>query len=61
MERYERLTSALLENPYIFGLCYTQLYDIEQEVNGLYTYTRKAKFDMDRIRTINMRKAAIEE
>ncbi len=60
MERYEGLTSALLDNPYIFGFCYTQLYDIEQEVNGLYTYDREPKFNMDRIRAVNMRKAAIE-
>ena len=27
------------------GFCYTQLYDVEQEVNGLYTYDREDKFD----------------
>ena len=44
----------------MFGFCFTQLYDVELEVNGLYTYDRKAKFDMDIIRQINSRKAAIE-
>jgi hypothetical protein len=43
------------------GFCYTQLYDIEQEVNGLYTYDRKAKFDPALIRAINEQKAAVEE
>ncbi|MCM1188061.1 MAG: beta-galactosidase [bacterium] len=61
LKRYEGLTLALLENPYIFGFCYTQLYDIEQEVNGLYTYAREPKFEMARIRAVNERKAAIEE
>lgn len=61
IRRYEGLTGALLENPYIFAFCYTQLYDIEQEVNGLYTYEREPKFDMQVIREINTRKAAIED
>jgi hypothetical protein len=37
------------------------LYDVEQEVNGLYTYDRKAKFDAKAIREINTQRAAIEE
>lgn len=60
LERYKRLTDTLLDNPRMFGFCYTQLYDVEQEVNGLYTYDRTAKFDMEIIRKINSRKAAIE-
>lgn len=59
--RYEGLTNTLLDNPNMFGFCYTQLYDVEQEVNGLYTYDRKPKFDVERIRKINARKAAIED
>ena len=55
-ERYEYLTKALLESPYVCGLCYTQLYDVEQEVNGIYTYERKPKFDISRIRAINQSK-----
>ena len=45
----------------MFGFCYTQLYDIEQEQNGLYTYSREPKFDMEIFRKINSRKAAIEK
>lgn len=60
LRRYDGLTTSLLENPYIFAFCYTQLYDIEQEVNGLYTYERQPKFDMELIRSINQKKAAIE-
>ena len=40
--------------------CYTQLTDVEQEVNGLYTYDRKPKFDPEIIRQIVSAKAAIE-
>lgn len=60
LERYKRLTDALLDNPYINGFCYTQLYDVEQEQNGLYTYERDNKFDADILKNINSRKAAIE-
>lgn len=59
--RYKGLTETLLNNPEIFGFCYTQLYDVEQEVNGLYTYGRAQKFDISLIRKINQQKAAIED
>lgn len=61
IERYEGLAAALLDSPNVMGFCYTQLYDIEQEVNGLYTYEREKKFDdYSRITAANRRKAAIE-
>ncbi len=59
--RYKGLTEALLKNTRIIGFCYTQLYDIEQERNGLYTYKREAKFDMNIFKEINSQKAAAEE
>ena len=59
--RYKGLTEAMLNNEEIFGFCYTQLYDIEQEVNGLYTYERNEKFDINIIKEINQQKAAIED
>ena len=44
------------------GFCYTRLYDVEQEVNGLYTYSREKKFDdYSRITAANTKKAAIED
>jgi hypothetical protein len=58
--RYNGLTDALLDNASIFGFCYTQLYDVEQEQNGLYTYARQPKFDMENFKAVNIRKAAIE-
>lgn len=61
LTRYEGLTKALLENPRICAFCYTQLTDVEQEVNGLYTYERKAKFDPEVIKKINTTIAAIEK
>lgn len=61
MRRFAGLTEALLANREMFGLCYTQLTNVEQEQNGLYTYDRKPKFDMDAIRAILSQKAAIED
>ena len=61
LQRYTDYTNVLLDNPDIMGFCYTQLYDIEQEKNGLYTYTRAPKLNMEKIRTVNERKTAIEK
>ena len=36
----------------IWGYCYTQLTDVEQEQNGIYYYDRTPKFDMKRIHAI---------
>ena len=60
-ERFRGLTEALMSNPFVSGLCYTQLTDVEQEVNGLYSYDRKAKFDPAFFHEILSRKAAIED
>ena len=59
--RFKGLTEALLFNPMMGGLCYTQLTDVEQEQNGLYTYERKAKFDPEFFRSVLSQKAKIEE
>ena len=45
----------------MFGYCYTQLTDIDQEQNGIYTYRRDIKFDMQRIRRVQTQIAAIEK
>ena len=63
VDEYVRQTEILLSSPKISGFCYTQLYDVEQEQNGLYTYDRKSKFSEEaekRIRECNLQKAAIE-
>ena len=51
----------LLDNPPMFGYCYTQLTDVFQEQNGIYTFDRRAKFDVERIRRAQQRPAAIEK
>jgi len=59
-ERFDGLTSVLLENPLMFGYCYTQLTDVFQEQNGIYRFDRSEKFRMDRIRATQSRPAAFE-
>ena len=61
LSRYEGLVKALLSRPGVYAFCYTQLTDVEQEQNGLYTYDRKPKFDPAIVRAINTARAAIEE
>lgn len=53
LERLRGLYSAIAKVPAWAGLCYTQLTDVEQEVNGLMTYDRKPKFDVKIVREIN--------
>ncbi|OUE18953.1 Beta-glucuronidase [Clavibacter michiganensis] len=59
--RFRGLTDALLEDPRMFGYCYTQLTDTFQEQNGIYDAQRRPKFDIARIREVQERRAAYEE
>jgi len=51
-ERLEALTDTILGFDYISGYCYTQLTDVEQEQNGIYTYDRREKFDSEVLKSI---------
>lgn len=53
LDRIRSLYHALAKLPKLVGLCYTQLTDVEQEINGLMTYDRKPKFDVREIRELN--------
>jgi hypothetical protein len=39
-------------SPVWAGYCYTQLTDVEQEINGLLTADRKPKADVDELKRI---------
>lgn len=58
--RFEGLCRVLLDNPTMFGYCYTQLTDVFQEQNGIYRFDRTPKFNTARLRAVQMRRAAIE-
>ena len=60
-ELIDKLTLVLTDHPNIAGYCYTQLTDVEQEVNGVYTYDRKLKFDTARLKRYFGAPAAIEK
>ncbi len=52
LERLRGLYRAIARSPFA-GVCYTQITDVEQEINGLMTYDRKLKFDPKVLREIN--------
>ena len=48
--KIEALTKAVMKVDFACGFCYTQLTDVEQEVNGLLTADRKYKFAPEKIK-----------
>ena len=57
--RLEGQIDALMEiSENVWGYCYTQLTDVEQEQNGIYFYDRSSKFDMKRIHAIFSKRPA---
>lgn len=52
---YRRIMEAIGRSQALYGFCYTQLTDVEQETNGLLTYDRQYKVDPQIIREINDR------
>jgi beta-galactosidase/beta-glucuronidase len=58
--RFRGLTEVLLEDPRMFGYCFTQLTDTFQEQNGIYDFHRRPKFDIARIREVQEQRAAYE-
>ena len=59
--RFKGLCDILLDDPEMFGYCYTQLTDVWPEENGIYTFDRQPKFDNTLLRAVQVRKAACEE
>jgi beta-galactosidase/beta-glucuronidase len=59
--RFAGLCAVLLDDPHMFGYCYTQLTDVFQEQNGIFRFDRSTKLDLARIRAAQVRPAAIEQ
>ncbi len=53
IQRYRAVIEAVYASPLIQGFCYTQITDVEQEINGLLTYDRQPKVPLDIIKQIN--------
>ena len=52
--KYRDIVLAIAEVSEIAGYCYTQLYDVEGELNGFLTYDRKWKVDPVNIQKVNV-------
>jgi beta-galactosidase/beta-glucuronidase len=52
-ERLRAVIGPLLESGVVQGYCFTQLTDVEQEINGLLTYDRQPKLPLVQIKAIN--------
>lgn len=52
LRRLRDVVEPLKQSELVQGFCYTQLTDVEQEVNGLLTYDRKPKVALDKIKEI---------
>ena len=58
LAKYAELVGAVLTSTALAGFCYTQLTDVEQEPNGLFTADRKPKLDPKRVMAITSQPAA---
>jgi beta-galactosidase/beta-glucuronidase len=56
VEEYRKVTEAIFNSNVLQGFCYTQLTDVEQEINGLLTYDRQPKCNLEKIKEINNQK-----
>lgn len=56
IERFDSITTAIKKVPYITGYCYTQVTDVQQEINGLMSSDREFKVDCQKINEINQKK-----
>lgn len=56
--RFDSITTAIQKLPYCCGFCYTQVTDVQQEINGLMDIDRNFKVDCEAIREINTRQVS---
>ncbi len=52
INRLKSVVNPIKKSPILSGFCYTQLTDVMQEINGLLTYDRQPKIDLNKIRKI---------
>jgi hypothetical protein len=53
LAKYRDLLKGIASLTFLAGFCYTQLTDIEQELNGLLTYDRQPKLAPESVAEIN--------
>lgn len=60
LDRYNELIKLATNCKEIAGWCMTQITDVYQEVNGLLTFERHSKFDLEKIYKINTQKRIVK-
>lgn len=55
IKRFDSIVTAIKELPYSCGFCYTQVTDVQQEINGLMDIDRNYKIEPEIIKEINER------
>lgn len=55
MKRFDKITTAIKKLPYVVGYCYTQVSDVQQEINGLLDKNHEYKLPADELKEINCR------
>jgi len=60
-EKLNAVVEPMIQSPCLQGFCYTQLTDVEQEINGLLTYDRIPKIPLEQIKEIITRKTLKNE
>ncbi|MDR1637607.1 MAG: glycoside hydrolase family 2, partial [Treponema sp.] len=56
IKRFDQITTAIKQLDRVSGFCYTQVTDVQQEINGIMDEERNFKVDPEILREINLRK-----
>lgn len=56
IKRFDSITTAIKKLPYVCGYCYTQISDVQQEINGLMDAKRNHKIEPEILKEINVRR-----
>lgn len=58
LKRFDDIHTAIQNIPYINGYCYTQVSDVEQEVNGIVRADRTEKLALDKLKKVNDKRSS---
>lgn len=61
LKRFDKITSAIRQLPYCVGYCYTQVSDVQQEVNGLLDAKHAYKIAPEKIAGLNLKETSIHK
>ncbi|MCG8683362.1 MAG: glycoside hydrolase family 2, partial [Desulfobacterales bacterium] len=53
LKRFASVHEAIQRIPYVVGYCYTQVSDVEQEINGIVRADRSAKVPLESLKRVN--------